>query len=99
MNILANKGPAFKTPLNTTFEPLIGEVLEYFLPKLYDPEGNDLPEVYVDYSASTEFAYPPYLFFNNITNSLTFRPHSIWYQGVTFVFDVIIKESSSNHTY
>jgi len=35
--------------------------------------------VYIDYSESDEYEYPPYVFFNNITNSITFRPHTIWY--------------------
>lgn len=49
LTVLANKGPAFETELQTSFEPIVGEVLVYYLPKLVDPEGNDLPEVYIDY--------------------------------------------------
>jgi hypothetical protein len=81
LTILPNKGPKFETEIQTEFEPLVGEVLEYFFPKLIDPEGNDLPEVYVDYSDSALYEFPPYMHFNNFTNSLTFRPHIIWYQG------------------
>ena len=64
-----------------------------------DPDGNAPPELFVDIAEDSNYEYPPYMFFNNITRTLTFRPHTIWYQGITYVFDVVIQEAGSDSLY
>lgn len=85
--------------MQTYFEVTVGEEYIYYLPKLKDNEGNAAPEVYIDYTEDLQYEYPPYMFFNNITKSITFRPHTIWYQGITYSFDVVVKESGSDSLY
>jgi len=67
---------------------------EYKLPALKDNEGNDDPEVYI--ANMTNQPFPPFLFFNNDTNSLKFTPHSIWYRGRTYYFTIVVKEMHSD---
>lgn len=59
-----------------------------------DKEENVEIDVYVDYHEKGE--YPPYLFYNNVTRTLTFRPHSVWYQGIQYMFEIVIKERGSD---
>ena len=96
MKIKGNLLPRFEEKLQTKFEAIVGETVEYQIPKAVDPEGNDNPEVYIDTSESTEFEFPPYLYFSNITNTLKFRPHTDLFQGVNYIFDIIVKEAKSD---
>ena len=49
----------------------VNDVFQYQLPEVVDPEGNDVPEVYVGYMESQESNYPEFLLFNNATNTIT----------------------------
>ena len=40
--------------------------------------------------------YPPFLFFDNNTNTIVFRPDSIWYQGRSYYFRIVVKEANSD---
>ena len=39
---------------------------------------------------------PPFLMFDDVAMTLTFRPDSIWYQGQTYYFMIVIKEKNSD---
>ena len=56
----------------------VGDVISYKLPPVTDPDGNDIPEVYIDKMDGQEEKYPPFLMFENNTNTITFKPDSIW---------------------
>ena len=47
----------------------------------------------------TNQPYPPFLYFNNDTNSLKFSPHSVWYQSHTYYFIIIVKEKYSDSVF
>lgn len=40
--------------------------------------------------------YPPFLAYENDTQTLIFTPHSIWYQGKTYYFRIVVKEKNSD---
>jgi len=94
IEVLNNNYPDFVTDVETTWTLAVGDVYEYKLPKLSDPEGNDEPEVYVNSMPNQE--YPPFLHFNNKTKVLNFRPDSVWYQGLSFYFTIVVKEKNSD---
>ena len=78
VKIKANTPPTFETTLTTDFViAAIGDVLDYTLPKVFDKQANDEIETYVDYQVGGR--YPPYIFYNNVTRIITFRPHSLWF--------------------
>ena len=56
----------------------VGDVVSYKLPPVVDPEGNDIPEVYIDQMNGNEDKFPPFLMFENATNTITFKPDSQW---------------------
>jgi len=89
-----NNYPDFVTDVETTWTLNVDDVYEYKLPALKDPEGNDEPEVYVNFMPNQD--YPPFLFFDNNTNTLIFRPDSIWYTGLSFYFTIVVKEKNSD---
>ena len=93
--IMKNSVPKFKGRLTTKFTiAKVGDLLEYKLPDTKDKEDNDIIEVLVEKSG--DFEFPPYLFYNNITRTLIFKPHSVWYQGRDYQFDIVIKEKHSS---
>jgi len=47
IRVLSNTYPAPVTDIQTTFNVNVGDVVQYTIPRLIDPEGNDTPEVYV----------------------------------------------------
>ena len=44
------------------------------LPDLVDPEGNDVPEVYIDRLEQQENKYPPFLTFDYSRNTIYLMP-------------------------
>jgi len=40
--------------------------------------------------------FPPFVYFNNLTNTLIFRPESPWYTGQKYYFMIITKEKNSD---
>jgi len=94
VEVVTNNYPDFVTEIQTTWTLSVGDVYEYKLPKIKDKEENDVPEVYVSEMAKQQ--YPPFLFFNNITNTIIFRPESIWYQGRNYYFIITVKEKNSD---
>jgi hypothetical protein len=64
------------------------------LPNLKDDEGNDEPEVYLNSMPSQ--AFPPFMYYDNDTQTISFTPHSIWYQGHTYYFVIVVKEQNSD---
>ena len=56
----------------------VGDVVSYKLPPVVDSEGNDIPEVYIDKMNGAEDKFPPFLMFENATNTITFKPDSQW---------------------
>ena len=93
VDILANNPPSFETSLVQNHEMKQGDVLRYQLPKLIDKEGNDVPALYV--RNTTGKPYPPFMFFENKTQTLVFRPHSVYYQGYKYYWDVVVYEKNS----
>ena len=63
---------------------------------MLDPDGNDVPEVYIDKMDAQEEKYPPFLMFENNTNTITLKPDSQWVQGRTYYFTIIVKERNSD---
>ena len=49
VTVLANSHPDFVTEVQTTFTMWNGNVTTYKLPDWYDPESNDVAQIYVDY--------------------------------------------------
>ena len=47
IEVLSNTYPVFVEEPQTTFTMAVGEVINYPLPFIVDPEGNDIPEVYI----------------------------------------------------
>jgi len=94
VQVINNNYPDFVEEIETTWTLSVGDVHEYKLPRLEDKEGNDIPEVYVN--KMTNQAYPPFLHFENYTNTLVFRPDSDWYQGHNYYFMIVVKEKNSD---
>jgi hypothetical protein len=79
IDVLSNSYPDFVSEVETSWTLSVDDVFDYKLPKLSDPEGNDEPEVYVDFMPNKEYMYPGFLVFNNETKILSFRPSSGYY--------------------
>lgn len=94
VNVMANNYPDFVKEIETSWTLPVGDIFEYKLPQLADKENNDVPEVYIRKIANQ--AYPPFLSYDNTTRSLQFRPDSIWYQGNTYHFSIVVKETNSD---
>jgi hypothetical protein len=90
VNVQKNTYPDFAKEIETSWTLSVGQVLEYKLPNLVDAEKNDEPDLYIANMTSQPF--PPFLYYNNDTQTLKFTPHSIWYQGMTYYFVIIVKE-------
>ena len=82
--------------IQTTFSLSNGDVLTYRIPKLVDPEGNDVPEVYVGKMDAQEDKYPPFLMYENATQTVILRPNSTQVQGRTYYFSIVVKEKNSD---
>ena len=78
IEVLSNTHPDFVTEPDTSFTMAVGDVISYKLPPVVDPDGNDMPEVYIDKMDAQEEKYPPFLMFENNTNTITFKPDSQW---------------------
>ena len=48
IEVLSNTHPDFVTEPDTSFTMAVGDVISYKLPPVVDPDGNDIPEVYID---------------------------------------------------
>ena len=84
VEVYNNKYPDFATDIEESYTVEVGEVFEYQLPEIEDPEAGapsstGTPIVYVDYDLDPANELPPFLSFNNITKTLTFSPNSEWY--------------------
>ena len=96
VEVLSNTHPDFVTEPDTSFTMAVGDVISYKLPPVVDPDGNDIPEVYIDKMDAQEEKYPPFLMFENNTNTITLKPDSQWVQGRTYYFTIIVKERNSD---
>lgn len=94
VKVLKNTYPDFKTEIETSWTLSVGQVFKYKLPELKDEEKNDDPELYINKMPDQE--YPPFLAYENDTQTLIFTPHSIWYQGKTYYFRIVVKEKNSD---
>lgn len=74
----------------------VGEVFTYQLPVVEDPNQNDVPQVYVAPMEAQEDRYPPFLMYENSTNTIIFRPISEYEAGQTFYFTIVVKETNSD---
>lgn len=93
VKVLKNTYPDFETEIETSWTLSVGQEFKYQLPQLKDEEGNDEPELYINKMPDQE--YPPFLAYENDTQTLIFTPHSIWYQGKTYYFRIVVKEKNS----
>ena len=84
VEVKSNTYPDFVDELETNWVLNVGDIFEYRLPKLSDRERNDVPEVYI--SGLPNQVFPPFVSFNNATNTLVFRPDDLKYQGYTHNF-------------
>lgn len=65
--VFTNSYPDFVEDLETVHVVNVNETMEYKLPKLSDDEENDKSVVFIDYDLNATKAYPPFMFYNNIT--------------------------------
>jgi hypothetical protein len=94
--VFTNSFPDFIEDLETVHIVYVNETKTYKLPALTDDENNDKSLVFIDYDLDPTKRYPPFMFYNNITETLTFRPESKWIKGETYHFRVIVKEENSD---
>ena len=94
VNVKKNTYPDFQTEIETSWTLSVGERHEYKLPPLVDDEGNDTPEVYI--TEMPNQPYPPFMYYDNDTQTIIYTPHSIWYQGKTYYFIIVVKEQNSD---
>jgi len=77
VKVLKNTYPDFRTEIETSWTLSVGQDFKYKLPELKDEEGNDTPELFINRMPDQE--YPPFMAYENDTQTLIFTPHSIWY--------------------
>jgi len=94
VDVMKNTYPDFVSEIETTWTIPVNDVFTYNLPAIKDDEGNDEPEVYI--ANMTNQPPPPFLFFDSVNMKLIFRPDSIWYQGLTYYFMIVVKEKNSD---
>jgi hypothetical protein len=94
VNVVKNTYPDFVKEIETSWTLSVGDNVQYKLPQLRDAESNDVPEVYIN--NMTNQPYPPFLYYDNDTTTLSFSPHSEWYQGITYYFIIVVKETNSD---
>ena len=91
--VISNTYPDFVEELQTTFIVYVNETLEYKLPAAYDDDGNDTPVVIIEYDSEI----PPFMFYDNITQTITFKPDDNRLMGQVFYFRVVVKEENSDY--
>lgn len=96
IEVKKNTNPDFVKDVQTTWKLNVGDKFEYKLPGLTDTEKNDDPEVFINTPNKRGQTYPPFMYYNNDTKSIQFNPHSIWYQGRTYNFQIQVKERNSD---
>jgi hypothetical protein len=96
INVLANTHPDFVSQVETSFTLTVGQPYSYKLPAWSDPENNDVAQIYVAVMEAQETKYPPFLLFENSTNTITFRPIDPYSAGQTYFFSIVIKELHSS---
>ena len=96
IDVKTNTHPDFDGEVETSFTLDNEEVYEYKLPKVVDADGNDEPVVYIDVMDAQEDKYPPFLGFENDTNTIILRPNSTFVEGRTFYFTIVVKEKNSD---
>lgn len=96
INVLSNTHPDFVDTVQTSFTMAVNETFTYQLPVVEDPNANDVPVVYVAKMEAQEDRYPPFLMFENSTNTIIFRPIDRWSAGQTFYFIIVVKEQNSD---
>jgi len=94
VEVKKNTYPDFKTEIETAWTLAVGDSFSYQLPELVDAEGNDESELFIQKMPDQE--YPPFLSFDNQTNTLNFEPNSVWFQGRDFYFVILVKEKNSD---
>jgi hypothetical protein len=96
VNVLANTFPDFVTTVQTNWKLSVSnETTTYKLPDLVDNQGNDEPELWITETEGKIFP-EQFMMFDNSTNTLSWIPDSIWYQGEVYYFDIIVKEKNSD---
>jgi len=96
ITVLTNTHPDFSSDPQTSWTMAVNDTVSYKLPGWSDPEGNDNAEIYVSKMDGQETKYPPFMLFENSTNTINFRPRDFWDSGENFFFSVVIKESNSD---
>jgi hypothetical protein len=96
VKVLSNQYPAPVSDIQTSFTMDVGDVLSYRIPPLVDPEGNDTPQVYVGTMEAQEDKYPPFLMYENSTQTITLMPNSTQVMGRTYYFAIVVKEQNSD---
>lgn len=76
IKVLANTYPNPISEIQTSFTMDVGDVLTYRIPQLVDPEGNDTPECYVGIMNAQSDKFPPFLMYENSTQTVILRPNS-----------------------
>jgi len=94
VEVLTNTYPDFPKEIETSWTLSVNQEFQYKLPTPVDKEGNDEPVVYI--TTMKNQPYPPFLSYHNYSSTLTFRPDSVWYQGQTYYFSIVVKEKNSD---
>jgi len=74
INVISNSHPDFEKEIETSFTLSVGDVHTYKLPPITDNDNNDEPEVLITKMDAQEDKYPPFLLWENNTNTIIFRP-------------------------
>lgn len=96
VRVLENTYPTPVTDIKTSFTLSVGDVLTYQIPKLVSPNGNDTPQVYVTVMQEKADMYPPFLMYENSTNTIILMPNSTQVQGRTYYFTIMVKNQHSD---
>lgn len=96
INVSTNSAPEFAETIQTYFNIGIDEITTYALPYFFDPENNDVADLYL--SAMPGFTYPEFVTFNNdsLTPAFTIAPTQNKYKGTKHYFAVVLKERNSD---
>ena len=68
----SNSAPEFSTDVQTQFALTMNTNSSYTLPNFYDPEGNDVPMIYINSMENQKF--PDFVSYDNSTKTIFFRP-------------------------
>ena len=66
------------------------------LPDIIDPEGNAEPLVFLDYNKVEYGEFPPFLTFDDATNTLIINPVSWEVMGRTYFFSINLYDRASD---